>query len=102
MSNELPFIMNWYNGKEQFSLVSTCFEQETPDCNYCWGLYACVEVSFRLSSDIWPPPRDDHWMRICFDCWRSTVTVNPRYVAREEVVTHLPDALTNLVLGYLD
>ena len=96
-----PYIVKSYDGCLPFSLVHTCFEQESPECNYCWGAYAFAEVSFRISSNIWPPPIDDHWMRICRQCWQRTVTVNPRYVVRTELSGSLTTVIVSLVMGYL-
>lgn len=103
MSADQEYIINGYCGRETFSRVHTCFNQDKPDCTYCWKT-ACAfaEVSFRISTVIWPPPKNDHWMRMCIRCWNRSVRPNPRYIARTAIVNQVPDHVASIIMGYMD
>lgn len=99
MSEELPYILHWHNGKEPFKII----EQNISDikkCNFCWASQKCLSISKMLSSEIWSL-KYDTYMCICYNCISQYTTVNIKYVIYRNIKDILGNNISNIINEYL-
>jgi hypothetical protein len=101
MSDEQSHYLDWVNNTEPFSLVQWISTEPEPECNFCWNEHAYCAISKMLSSEIWPPPRNDHPMNIGLNCIQRYVRVNPKYIAHKVLIQYINSDVANIINQYL-
>lgn len=101
MSSELPYLLKWYNGDEQFSIVPYEFKDPNQDCSICCRETAYIAISKMLSTEIWPPHHPNIPMFLGYQCINRYVKPNFKYVVHRILVEIVGKDLSNLVNEYL-
>lgn len=103
MSTEKPYLLKWYNGNEQISIIPFVYDDSPQICNICWSEVAHIVISKMLSSEIWSPPTIDTYMHIGYTCIHRYVSVNVKHITFRILgeVNKIPADVADLIVEYL-
>ena len=101
MSDEQSHYLKWVNGKEPFSCVHWVSDDPSSECHFCWHEYTYCVTSKMISTEIWPPPVNDHPMNIGLKCIKKYVRINPKYIAHKVLIQYINTDVANIINEYL-
>ncbi len=96
----MPFVYCGHSGVQPFTKVPGCSDERVEECNWCNGEDAMFQMSIRLSTNIWPAPKDDPFMYIGYDCWQRSVRRNPHLDILDKLVKYITKDIAVVILEY--